>query len=153
MSCMSLNERIWSQIDTSGGPDACWPWTGGKSSDGYPLVGVDGKKEYVHRIVSGAQPGQHARHSCDNPPCCNPKHVAAGTRAENMADMAAKGRSAHGEKHGRHKLTFVQVIAIRGDQRLLREIAAEHGVNKSLISKIKNGKNWRLLAGTEETYT
>jgi hypothetical protein len=31
-------------------------------------------------------------HHCDNPPCCNPDHLFVGTRADNAADMIAKGR-------------------------------------------------------------
>jgi hypothetical protein len=32
-------------------------------------------------------------HSCDNPPCCNPKHLSEGNHYLNWADSVAKGRS------------------------------------------------------------
>jgi len=34
-------------------------------------------------------------HSCDNPPCCNPGHLKAGTKALNSADKIAKGRQVY----------------------------------------------------------
>src|SRR5581483_1033344 len=29
----SLSVRFWSYVDTSAGPDGCWPWTGGPSAE------------------------------------------------------------------------------------------------------------------------
>ena len=52
-------------------------------------------------------------HRCDNPPCCNPNHLFAGTHDENMRDMVKKGRSQHGENHSSRKLNGHQVIEIR----------------------------------------
>jgi hypothetical protein len=33
-----LAERYWSKVDKSGGPDACWPWTAGRSAGGYGIL-------------------------------------------------------------------------------------------------------------------
>lgn len=36
--------------------------------------------------------GLLVRHTCDNPPCCNPAHLITGTQAQNTADMMERGR-------------------------------------------------------------
>lgn len=51
--------------------------------------------------------------------------------------------TARGERAGRAKLTEAQVIAIRADRRLPREIAESLGVTRALIQMIKTNKIWR----------
>ena len=82
-------ERFLLHIDSTGGPDACWPWLSDRTTGGYPKM----NGRYVHRLVAGAQRGQVVRHTCDNPPCVNPAHLLVGTQADNTADMIEKGRS------------------------------------------------------------
>lgn len=81
-------------------------------------------------------------HTCDNPPCVNPAHLFVGTGVDNARDMIAKGRQA--KAHAKHSrvlvLTNEQVIAIRNDMGLLREVAARHGVSVSYVSKLRNGR-------------
>ena len=54
-------------------------------------------------------------HTCDNPSCCNPKHLWVGTHKENMEDKAKKGRSPDfsGGKGPRCKLTMTQAREAR----------------------------------------
>ncbi len=102
--CETYEERFWSFVDKSAGPDACWPWTGSRLK-GYGAFRRYGNRRVATRIaweyVTGAPPPDDLviMHSCDNPPCCNPAHLKPGTDAENVADCIAKGRNSRGEKH------------------------------------------------------
>jgi hypothetical protein len=93
-----LAERFWSKVDRSGGPDACWPWTGRCYAAGYGQVGFKGRTTSAHRValeLSRGRPPKHlACHTCDNPPCCNPRHLYDGTASQNAADAYARGRGA-----------------------------------------------------------
>jgi hypothetical protein len=84
-------------IDTTAGPQSCWPWTGYRDKDGY---GTYTKGRRAHRLACAAEhgpppfAGARALHSCDNPPCCNPAHLKWGTQKQNVADCIARGRRA-----------------------------------------------------------
>ena len=47
-----------------------------------------------------------------------------------------------GESHGMAKLTEIQVLSIRKDPRIYREIGLEYGVDKTLVGLIKRRKCW-----------
>ncbi len=94
--------RLWQKVDVKG-PNDCWIWDGALS-DGYGYAYMGGMNEsgnfkaervsrIVYRLVNGELgPGQKVLHTCDNPPCCNPAHLWAGTQLDNIRDMLAKGR-------------------------------------------------------------
>lgn len=110
-------DRLFERIDQSGGPDACWPWMAGRISTGYGSFYRHGVHILAHRdsytIANGPIPaGLHVLHRCDNPPCCNPKHLFLGTQATNNADKLAKGRLPHGENHFMTKFTDEQVNGV-----------------------------------------
>ena len=153
-----LADRFWEKVDV-GGPDKCWLWSACVNDYGYGMIGGDAKHNRgmlrAHRVawelVNGAIPeGMCVLHRCDNPPCCNPKHLFLGTRASNLADMTRKGRRAHlaGGKNPSSKLTVEQVREIRcryaaGDMQ--KNLATEYGVGQSTISYIVCWRTWRHL--------
>lgn len=104
-----VEERFWSHVDRSGGPDACWPWVVGAAfKRGYGMFRIGWKKpliqasRFAYQLTHGGElvTEQFVMHSCDNPPCCNPAHLSLGNAAENNADMWRKGRGSMGPKHG-----------------------------------------------------
>ena len=82
----------------------CWPWLGKLNQWGYGIFRINGFCGMAHRIAYEKTTntnikGLIAMHICDNPKCCNPKHIILGTHADNQADKVAKNRQAKGEIH------------------------------------------------------
>jgi hypothetical protein len=138
MSITSLEGRFWRKVQRG---DGCWVWTGHKSTSGYGRFAYAETVGYAHRfsyeIHNGSiPPDLCVCHRCDNPSCVNPSHLFLGTRKENSADMAAKGR--HGNGHGK-RLSDESVRAIRkrhaaGESQTA--IAKDYGVSRTVVSKI-----------------
>ncbi len=110
-------------------------------------------REYVHRLsyrhFKGRIPkGRHILHSCDNRSCCNPDHLSAGTRSQNMQDMVEKGRHYRGQNNRPAFLTEADVIAMyrmHANRVPQYEIGRRFGVNERYVWLIVNGRRWRHL--------
>lgn len=95
----TLIERFWDKVDQSAGRTACWPWMAYVTPGGYGEFGTShGKHVAAHRfaweVTYGPIPaGLFVCHACDNPRCCNPRHLFVGSAGANAADRNAKGRT------------------------------------------------------------
>ncbi len=121
----------------------CWIWMG-RTTHKYGEVYIDGKQIRIHRFVwelyNGPIPkGMNVLHRCDTPPCWNPYHLFLGTQHDNMQDKMKKGRA----KGFEGKLTEQQIISIRSENGLFREIAKKYNVTRTTVGDIKHFKTWR----------
>ena len=148
---LTPRERFLAKIcpDPKGG---CWLWRGMVVASGYGMVRFERKLYPAHRLAwkffrGEIAPGLVVCHKCDVRACVNPEHLFVGTMADNIRDMKEKGRSPHGEKHSRAKLTTEQVRKImtmlaEGFMRV-SDIAREYGVTHATIGCIARGTSRR----------
>lgn len=148
----NLDERFWSKVQTADS-DVCWEWQGATTANGYGAY-WDGKALYAHRVSWELEFGDIPEelcvlHHCDNPGCVNPKHLFLGTKADNTADMVAKGRQARGSRNGMAKLNEANVLKIREllKQGCLTQVSISEmfGVARNVISQVSTGKRWAWL--------
>lgn len=155
-------ETLWAKVDVRG-EDDCWPWKGFKNEQGYGRTWINDKGYYAHRVIFDlANPGVISlnaptdtndigflRHRCDNPSCCNPKHLVPGTHTDNMQDKVARGRSPDfsGDKGPRCKLTMDQATkarVLRAAGRSARDLAAVFGISLPSMKTLLAGKSYRV---------
>jgi hypothetical protein len=143
--------RFWSRVAITANPDKCWEWQAFRGPKGYGQVYVNGKHCRSSRAAwyytYGKFPELFLLHSCDNPPCCNPKHLREGTPKDNADDRNSRNRHTHGASHALAKLTDTDVLAIRRDFNprvvTIRALARKYGVKGGTITSILSRRTWK----------
>jgi hypothetical protein len=153
----SLLERTKKRIAAAAADkdqDDCWPWPGKINTQGYGKVwnkNAPGKEELAHRMMYEASYGALAHglcvlHTCNNPRCCNPRHLRAGTRTENAAQRDAEKRHHHGEAHYASIVSASDVREIRTLHRAgssIKELAAKYKITYKHAWKITAHHIWK----------
>lgn len=157
-------KRFWSYVEI-GLPGECWPWVGatGGSSAAYGVFGFTGDNaDYAHRIAFSIfcgpiEDGVVIRHTCDNPPCCNPSHLLPGSHQDNVDDMVFRGRNLFGERHPKATMTDEIALSIMsshgqiwdGKTRCAKDVVQalmdQHGVGRGAVLSLLDGRTWRHL--------
>jgi len=143
------------------GDDECWPWLG-TCTKGRGHFSLHGKTfiapRIAHYLAMGVDLGDrlacHTR-NCNNPTCCNPRHIYPGTRQDDTRDRLACGHQARGERHGLAKLTDDKVAEIRRRYAtgLITQdaLGREYGVSQATISEIVNYETWTQVPAASST--
>lgn len=123
--------------------------------DGYLVIAMSGHRFKVHHLVlkyfvhQRRRPGEVARHLDGKPSHNDPTNLRWGTHAQNWQDKRDHGRAPVHEKHGRAKLTWKDVHAIRATRSeygYRQRLAAQYDVSTALIDKVRQGEIWRTEA-------
>jgi hypothetical protein len=144
---------LWSKVNVAG-PADCWPWLGRRRIiGGYGQLVVDGRPVLAHRLAwtlaNGPIPtGLFVCHSCDNPPCCNPRHLWVGTNADNVRDAMRKGRLGAGVVLPAPRAPYpwggrrndperdAAMVEARKSGRTLADIGREFGVSHQRVAQV-----------------
>src|SRR6056297_1092931 len=144
-------KRFWNKVIFPDKLSDCWIWKGGKDKDGYGQFYIESNwKIKAHRFAYQCAHGPIKNgiilHSCDNPSCCNPRHLSDGTIFENNKERSKKGRSALGLENGNSKLKESDVKRIKKlvkqDNYTYKQLSKKFNVSVSTIFRIVNNKSW-----------
>lgn len=159
----TVAERFWEKVVIGAAGD-CWEWKGARCREG--LYGRfsfrtsrPSSTRNAHTVAwelarkKALPEGKVVRHRCDNPACCNPKHLLLGTQKQNIADMMRRGRRGErtpkrGEEHGRARLKANDVIAMReahAKGATVVSLARAYGVHEMTASCAIHRRTWRHL--------
>lgn len=134
-----------------------WPF---RQTHGYGRLEFDGRTRGAHQVAlelaghyrSEDQP--EARHLCGDKTCVNPRHLAWGSKSENVRDRFRLGeQSLTGERNPRARISEADVHDIRSARRRgdrVVEIARRYGVAASTISMLLTGQTWSHVAEVQD---
>lgn len=130
-----LNQRL----DKSG---VCWTWLAGVDKNGYGQcqsakhakeLKVTRSHQLAFVVWNGKIPkGKIICHHCDNPTCCNPNHLYAGTWKNNVEDCIARGRYKNGAKK---KFDHEKIVSLHGKY-TCEKVAEQFNCSFSLVCQI-----------------
>lgn len=151
-----VKDRILERCELAA--SGCWMWTGSVSTDGYGCITIrSGRSKKTtfrtHRIayeeLIGPIPiGLWVLHKCDEPRCCNPKHLFLGDAKANAVDRQKKsrGRKQNGSLHHNARFTEADIPIIRRqrlDGKSIAQLAREWNVTFMTISTICSRRHWK----------
>lgn len=161
--------RFWSRVRVET-ENSCWYWDNPTHKFGYGWFRVGGKNRLAHRVAKiiwdGRDKGLQVLHNCDNPACCNPKHLRWGTPKDNVDDCIKRNRfvypppSTHnppiqyGKDNFNSKMTEETVIELRKERAqgaTTIYLSEKYGIRKSTVWQIINYHTWKNIPRREVT--
>lgn len=164
MSYMSLIKepehwaRFMAKVDQRE-DNECWPWLASTTQDFYGLFHLGGGMRRATRLMAyahGMDPtGVLVMHTCDNPPCVNPRHFKLGTDMDNATDSVVKGRKLRGSENPVSKVTEQQVLEVHNlltQGKSSKEISELTDIPQTIVQSISKGSAWGWLTGRGKNY-
>lgn len=156
----SLQERLdfvgWTERLVRPDLGPCWEFDGKTDRHGYGRLHDGQIAAFAHRMALAVKlgrpiaDGMDSCHRCDNPPCIRGEHLIEGDHDANLGDAARRGRTQHGERHYRAKLTDADAAAIRsaytGAYGQKSALARQYGVTSDTIRVLLRNETWRFAA-------
>lgn len=136
---MRTATKFWSQVRV-GTPDECWPFLGSTNGIGYGRLrwfdGLDMAHRVAYRLMVGPLDAHTlVRHTCDNPPCCNPDHLKPGDAKKNMEDARRRNRL-------RTKLSQQEVNQLRCNaEDGTKTLSRTYGISERHVRRILTGQS------------
>lgn len=145
--------RLFCKVDD----DGCWRWHGCKGADGQPRMWHRGRARPARRValwakLKGSLPrDRYAFNTCGNGDCVNPACLKAVSRStytkaaeQRRPDIKIRRLVARRRlsKLQAHQVRLIRQRLAEGEQ--VKRLAAELGLTPTMVSRIKNGKAWRL---------
>jgi hypothetical protein len=132
-------QAFWDKVAiTDEDDDRCWEWQASKNEKGYGQFRGHVASRLAYRLTHGPIPdGHYVCHHCDNPGCCRPSHLFAGTPKDNWDDCVNKGR-AHTLPPRQPKeipqLLVEQIVNLANANLTNRQIVTETGLTYSAVA-------------------
>ena len=164
-----LKERFFEKLppESERHPDKCWEWRAycnkrdgyGRIGSGVKSVGMLLARRVAWQFANDQEipDGMQVNHHCDNRPCVNPDHLCLGTHADNMRDMAERGRGTCGESQ--HSVTVpdwivretLKFLKTGVSQRRVARMLTDKGFpcNQSTVSRWARGKKRKNVTSAE----
>lgn len=157
--------RFWSKVKVGKGTEGCWYWNGSKHKFGYGWFRINKKTYLSHRLAlifwdKKEKRGLQVNHKCNNPACCNPKHLYWGTQKENIKDCILAGNKVDPPRNGKNPpirrgednhmsiMTKEKVFSLREDRAAgmtHKDLGKKYGISTSTACQISNYKSWKYL--------
>jgi len=115
--------------------NGCIEWVGSKNTRGYGILNGIGTHRLSYMLFNGKINSKlFVLHKCDNPSCCNPKHLYLGTHQDNMNDIVNRNRHNKIER----KKTIKDINCFTEDEINKIQDMFYDGLKKSEIAKKLN---------------
>lgn len=131
-----------------------WPYAR-STPNGYGIIIIQGRRQYVHRLVCElkhgvpSEPMDAAHGPCHNRSCINPNHLSWKTRRDNILDRHRDGTMLFGETSPKSKYTDQEILDLRESYKhksvSQAQFARDHGIPRRTLRQILSEETWKHL--------